>query len=110
MSTRKEPSNPTRITPKSVFAFAQGYLRKFSDTFGLLEDHKKEQVLWRTEQAKAWMENGTCLYCGCDTPAKFYSDEQCEDPERKCYPEMMSKADWEKYKIDNSITITIKPA
>jgi len=109
MSTKKEPSNPAKISPKSVFAFAQGYLRKFSDAFGMLEEHKKEQVLWRTEKAKECMENGSCLYCGCTTPAKFYSDEKCEDPNRKCYPDMMSKKDWDKFKLENSITITIKP-
>lgn len=108
MSTNKrKPENKAKVNLTNIGRFVQGYTRKFSETFGLLEDYKKEQVIWRGEVAKECLSNSSCLYCGCDTPAKFYSDEACEDPVRKCYPAMLSLGGWEKYKEDNNITIKI---
>lgn len=104
---KQKPSNPAKISLKNIKSFFQGYARKFSDAFGMLPKYKQEQVIWRTERAKACMENGSCLYCGCDTPGKFYSDDACEDPERKCYPDMMAEQEWEVYKRDNNIEIKI---
>ena len=103
----KEPSNPAKVNLKNIGRFIQGYSRKFTDAFGLLEDYKKEQVVWRSHQAEECTKNGACIYCGCTTPAKFYSDEACEDPEKKCYPDMMDKETWEKFKEQNHIRVTI---
>lgn len=104
---RKKPENKAKISLTTIGRFIQGYARKFSETFGLLEYHKKEQVIWRTEQAKECTANGSCVYCGCGTPAKYYSDEACEDPVRKCYPAMMTEYTWEEFKQHNDITIKI---
>lgn len=105
MSTRKEPSNPAKINIAHVLSFFQGYTRKFSETFGLLEDYKREQVIWRSELAKECTENGSCTFCGCHTPAKYYADDACE--KEGCYVAMMSKDEWEQFKKSNSITIKI---
>jgi len=102
-----EPKNKAKISLKNIGRFLQGYSRMFSETFGLLEKHKQEQVIWRSEQAKECLKNGSCLYCGCDTPAKFYSDEACEDPQRQCYPSMMDVPTWEQYKAEHQITIKV---
>lgn len=108
MSTNKrKPENKAKINLSSISSFIQGYTRKFSETFGLLDLHKKEQVVWRGEVAKECLENGSCLYCGCDTPAKFYSDEACEDPIRQCYPAMLTAEDWNLWKQQHNITIKI---
>lgn len=105
--SKLEPSNPAKVTLKTIKSFLQGYTRKFTEGFGMLNQHQKEQVIWRSEKAQPCTDNGTCLYCGCDTPAKYYSDEACEDPIRKCYPAMMDKNTWEEYKKTNDITIKI---
>lgn len=106
MSTPKiKPSNPAKITFKNIGHFIQGYKRMFSETFGLLDDHQKEQVIWRTIKAAECYKNGKCTYCGCDTPAKFYSDGACEDPVKQCYPEMMSRTEWEEFKLKNQIEL-----
>lgn len=107
MSSNKKPENKAKMNLKNIGKFFQGYRRKFSEAFGLLEDYKQEQVVWRGEQAKECLDAGACLYCGCHTPAKFYADEGCEDPNRKCYPDMMSKEVWDKYKEKHNITIKI---
>lgn len=101
------PEKKAKVTFKNIGRFIQGYSRKFTESFGLLDIHKREQVIWRATQASLCYSNGHCVYCGCATPAKFYSDEGCEDPVRKCYPDMMEKEDWEKFKIENQITINI---
>lgn len=101
----KKPVNPAKVNIKNVGSFLQGYARMFTDAFGLLEDHKKEQVVWRSRQAKECMDAKHCTYCGCSTPGKFYSDGACEDPVKKCYPEMMNAEDWEVFKQINSIVI-----
>lgn len=108
MSTSKRrPEKKAKVSFSTISSFIQGYTRKFSETFGLLDLHKKEQVIWREEVAKECLENGSCVYCGCDTPAKFYSDEGCGDPLRQCYPAMFSAEDWDIWKRQNNITIKI---
>lgn len=102
---KEKPENPAKVNLKNISKFLQGYARKLSDSFGLLPDYKKEQVLWRMEAAKPCTENGSCLYCGCDTPARYYSDEACEDPVKQCYPDMMSEAEWIEYKTKHNISI-----
>lgn len=108
MSTDKTKlSNKAKVSLKNIGRFIQGYTRSFSDALGLLEEHKREQVIWRAEQAKECTENGSCVYCGCTTPAKYYSDEGCENPDKMCYPEMLSKDTWEHYKKMYNITVKI---
>lgn len=109
MAGKQKPEKKAKVNLKNIGRFLQGYARKFSDTFGLLEQHKKEQVVWRAEvMAIDCTTNGSCLFCGCDTPAKYYSDEACEDPVRKCYPDMMNKEDWEAWKTKYNVTINIE--
>ncbi len=74
------------------------------DTFHLLPEHEREQVMWRAEICKDdCMKNGYCKYCGCDVPGKLYVNDSCNNGER--FPDLMTKAEWEKHKVDNNITI-----
>lgn len=100
-------TNKAKINLKNIGRFLQGYSRKFSESFGLLEIHKREQVIWREAQASVCTANGSCTYCGCTTPAKYYSDEGCEDPVKKCYPDMMSETEWIAFKSSKDISIKI---
>ena len=104
---KQKPTNPAKINLKSIKAFIQGYTRQFSDSFGLLPQHKKEQVIWRESKAADCVANKACLFCGCEMPAKLYSDECCTDPQRRCYPDMMDLEDWECYKKANNIEVKI---
>lgn len=108
MSQKKKPSNPAKINLSTIKSFFQGYARKFTEGFGLLAEYKKEQVVWRTEKSKECMENGVCLFCGCDMPAKLYCDDECLDPDRKCYPEMMDEKTWEEFKKTNNIVVKLE--
>lgn len=45
-------------------------------------------------------QSGSCVECGCDTPDLQMADKSCRG---KCYPEMMTKKEWKKYKLKNNI-------
>lgn len=97
------------ITLQNISAFIQGNVRailhNYGDSFYTLSPEIQEQVIYRTSLAnKECLENGKCK-CNCSIPELFYADKQCED---KCYPYMMNKSDWEKFKLDNNIELSIK--
>ena len=70
----------------------------------LLSDHEKEQVAYRAMVCKEeCIALGYCVYCGCDLPGKLYVRDSCNGGER--FPDLMSKLDWEKFKIDNNIIL-----
>lgn len=108
-SKKKEPSNPAKITPSNIKGFLQGNWRKFKEDILNLENpkHIQEQILYRMSVAKPCLDNGSCLYCGCDTPELFYEDRGCKDPEKKCYPEMMDEEKWKKFKDENHINFEL---
>jgi len=90
------------ITLKNIKAYIQGksrlFIKKYGADFIKLEEHIQEQIIWREERAlPECIEKGQCISCGCDMPDMLYSDKSCE---RKCYPEMMDKETWEKFKLE----------
>lgn len=93
------------ITLKNIHAYLQAHYRIALEELNMLPQHKKEQVLWRAEKAKACTENKSCLYCGCSTEdlELYYADLGCKKPDNPCYPPMMSEEEWKKYKYDNDI-------
>lgn len=105
--SKLKPENPAKINALNIGRFLKGYARKFSAAFGLLEYWKQEQVIWRTRLAKQCTDNKACLYCGCDTPAKYYGDEACEDPVKQCYPAMMNEKEWNTFKRKTNLKIEI---
>lgn len=93
-----------KITPRNILYFIEGNLKKLGDTLGVLPKHEQEQVLWRSQIcANDCVKYGYCVYCGCNLPGKFYVNKSCNDGER--FPDLMTKAKWEKYKLDNNIEI-----
>lgn len=88
------------ITAKNIFSFIQGNARKLIDRFGgdfiKLEDHIKEQIVFRDLNANPeCKDKQECIHCGCPIPDLFYADKGCD---LGCYPNMMSKEDWDKFK------------
>jgi hypothetical protein len=91
------------INLKNVKAFLQAHYRiAIEDS---LPEHIKEQVIWRASQAEACTKNGKCLYCGCSTEdlELYYADIGCKKPDNPCYPDMMTKEQWDEYKHTNQI-------
>lgn len=92
------------ITLSNVGAYIQGKTRmlvqKYGNEFFSLDNHIKEQIVWRESKANSFcLSNNECK-CGCPLPDLFFADKTCEDA---CYPVMMNKDEWELYKIENNI-------
>jgi hypothetical protein len=88
------------ITGKNVWAWIQGKGRMILNEKypGIYESpqHILEQVVWREAIVnKACVDKGECIACKCEVPDKLYSDKACEG---KCYPEIMSEHDWQRFK------------
>jgi hypothetical protein len=94
------------ITPKKIFQFIEGNLKMLGDQFDLISPHQKEQVLYRSQICKDdCMKYGYCKECGCSVPGKLYVKKSCNGGKR--FPDLMSKEEWEKYKLDNNIIVEI---
>lgn len=108
MLPNKDAKQPAKISLTSIKKYLKAKISQMTQAFGMLEEYKQEQIIWRTEKAKECTENKSCTFCGCDTPSKYYADEACEDPDKQCYPGMMDKMTWKKFKEDNGIHITLE--
>ena len=79
----------------NVFYFLQGYTRYYLvRLFGwwVLRGHIGDQIIARAQSARRECVNGgSCVLCGCHTPALFYADKACDRP---CYPKMMGRHEW----------------
>lgn len=96
------------ITLANIGSFVQGKTRLLVDRYGgefiALEEHIKEQVLYRESVAnKECLQKKVCK-CNCEIPGLFYADKTCEDG---CYPEMMNKNDWEEFKRTKNVETRI---
>jgi hypothetical protein len=93
------------FTAKNIKAYIQAHYRMLEEDLNRLPYHIKEQVIWRSKQAKECTENKKCVYCGCSTEdlELYYADLGCKKPENPCYPPMMSADDWEQYKFHNAV-------
>lgn len=84
----------------NIFAYVLGYYRYhlfYSNHFKfLIRKHIFEQIEWRiyVMDDDCYMQ-GSCKKCGCDTTALQMANKACEKP---CYPKMMSKKEWKKFK------------
>lgn len=111
-----KPSNPAKINLKNIKRFLQGwiryiiyklskikYLKNVTDELLTLPAHKEEQFKYRLQiMDSQCLTQGYCKICGCKTPQLQMSDESCEG---NCYPVMLNKEDWEKFKKENSIIV-----
>lgn len=106
-----------KITPRNIYAVLQAFFRKKRRSIAGFElpDHMYEQIIWRRTQVMkksptCW-ESGKCIVCGCDILGKTIEDRACSIIDDKesllsgkfpCYPAMLNKENWEKYKeLDN---------
>lgn len=97
---KKKLIKKEKVSLKSILAYIQGNTREafyFSKYFQfLIRPHIKEQIGYRLRvmNPMCYFE-GACVECGCDTPALQMADKACKG---RCYPAMMNKKDWEKFK------------
>lgn len=95
--------NQAKFDLRHVWAVLQSWIR----TILPIPRHIKEQIEWRREQVKeksplCWVE-GHCIQCGCEIMGKTKADMGCENPPY-CFPEMMKKKDWKKFKNNNYVS------
>ena len=88
------------ITLGNIQGYIQGNFRKVLEDMDFLPNHIKEQAEWRLEQVKEksidCYLNDECIHCHCQVSAKVFEDRKCE---HGCYPEMMSKSEWQEFKL-----------
>jgi hypothetical protein len=93
-----------KVTLKNILYFIEGNIKMLGDTFNLLPEHEREQVMWRSQIcAEDCMKYGYCVYCGCSVPGKLYVNDSCNSGER--FPNLMTRVEWEKYKLEHNITV-----
>ena len=109
--------------PKDLWYYVQGNVRLavYNSIFNfLIRRHIVEQFEYRKKQAKPCLDNGSCLCCGCDTPAVFFSDKGCKVERSKsckilanrttaCYAPILKKSDWDKFKNQLLSYATVRP-
>lgn len=101
-----------KITPRNILAVLQAYFRRAKVICGFnLPTHTYEQIIWRRTQVmekstECW-ESGSCVVCGCEILGKTMEDRACGVSEseellaegiKPCFPAMMDKVNWKKYK------------
>jgi hypothetical protein len=88
-----------------VDSFTTVRMKKVLEGIFYYAEYEREQILWRSRVAKKCTALGYCIDCGCNTKGydKYRGSGACE--KEGCYPAMMNKTEWEKFKKDNSITI-----
>ena len=90
----------------NIKAYIQGNIRyAFYNTNmdWIIRKHIREQITYRLlVMDRECYDEGSCKICGCMVPALQMADKSCPKP---CYPKMMNKEQWEKYKKDNYIVI-----
>ena len=101
---RKAIKEPKKINSKTIRNFVQGHIREFGKKFNLVDEHILEQASWREDQViKKSIEcyqMGKCKYCECGLTETLLSDAPCE---HGCFPEMLNKSQWIKFKKQNNI-------
>lgn len=109
---RKRFKKPAKLTASNIKGFTQGNLREFLFDMDILlpDSYIKEQSIYRLHQVaekspECLEADGLCKICGCSITSKVYEDRGCSNSEKPCYPSMMSKLEWEKFKKDNNIEI-----
>lgn len=108
--------NEFKQSPISGWYYIQGYVRLFlysnKWTKWMIRKHIALQYEHRLISAEACVKAGSCLCCGCDTPALMFADKGCsvwkyshcrEDGLRPCYIKMLPAKDYEEYLIARSM-------
>jgi hypothetical protein len=69
-----------------------------------MSKNTKQQIQQRYVQAKACLDNGYCLECGCKTPELFYADKACS-ADKPCYKQLNMSKKKDKKKDKNSLDL-----
>jgi hypothetical protein len=94
----------SKITLKNVKSFLRGHKNLYLDKLGKYPKYKQEQVLYRLSLCKDdCVVTNRCKKCGCATNKKVYDPVSCNRGER--FGDMLGENDWNKFKVDNNITI-----
>ncbi len=105
---RKSIKDPKPLNATTLHLFAQGHFRSILKKFGVVDDHILEIASYRIEQVKKQspecLKTGKCIYCECSLDESVLSDAPCA---HGCYEKMLSKEEWEDYKLKNNIKIII---
>jgi hypothetical protein len=93
------------FSAKNIRNFVEGNINILKDktNFMKLDQHIKEQAIYRASLCIECLDNGACLVCGCGTPQMFYAPKKLDSKEK--WGEMLDKDEWNKYKEENNITI-----
>lgn len=90
-----------KITIKNIKQYLEGNTQRVLEELKLQPLHIQEQIAYRRLQCKDDCAiNKQCIKCGCDFKGKTSVFESC-NPER--FPNLMSKPEWDKFKIENEI-------
>ena len=92
----------TDITIKNIKSFFEGNTKYYADKIFGSPEHIKEQYLYRLSQCKNdCLKREKCIYCGCPTKKKLFVNRSCNNGKR--FPDMMSKEDWDEFKLQKKI-------
>ncbi len=98
-----------KIKINDIFAYIIGNYRYwcYENYKFLLRKHIIEQYEWRLSvMDKECYSSGSCIKCGCDTPALQMASKACEG---KCYSPMLDKNIWNIVKKISIFETKIKP-
>jgi hypothetical protein len=95
-----------KLSLSNIKEFIEGNVNMLEDEILGKPLYYKEQILYRKHKCQDCYRMGACLTCGCALPGKHYVERSCNNGLR--FPDLMNEEDWEKYKQDNRIKITLK--
>jgi hypothetical protein len=90
----------TDITIRHVKAYLQAKSRKLLGASTHIEEQYSHRIDLVSKESPECISSKQCKICSCETPDLFLSDDPCEGG---CYPRMMDKEAWEKYKKANNV-------
>lgn len=89
------------ITLKNIKSFFQGHARHYLDKISLLPLYTKEQVFYRIYTCReTCVPFHKCEKCTCPAIEKSYATASCNLSK---FPNLMSKIEWEEFKLINKI-------
>ena len=88
-----------KITFQNIVNFIEGNSRLF--TKNIQPRHIQEQISYRMLLcSNDCAKEGHCIKCGCDYPGRVYTSESCNLDR---FPNLMSRIEWEEFKLTNQI-------
>lgn len=94
-----------KITINNIKQFIEGNTNLLYDAVIGKPKYYQEQIVYRASKCSDCLEDGKCVYCGCDLPGKHYVKKSCNNGER--FPDLMDEKEWEEFKEKNKIEIYI---